>query len=59
MGRVGRVFGGYCIRLIPKELYETKFSEYTVCEMLRCPLEKIILRIKKTNQIELDSIDEK
>jgi hypothetical protein len=31
------------------------FSE---CEMLRCPLEKIVLRIKKLDQLERDIISE-
>lgn len=56
MGRVGRVGEGICFRLIPREIYENKFRTYADCEMVRCPLEKILLRIAKTHQLELDQI---
>lgn len=33
-------------------------KQFSECEMLRCPLEKIVLRIKKLDQLEQDIISE-
>lgn len=57
-GRTGRLFPGVCFRLIPERVFKNKLSQYSLCEMLRCPLEKIVLRLKKIHQIEVIQLEE-
>ncbi|CAD8136654.1 unnamed protein product [Paramecium pentaurelia] len=54
-GRTGRLFPGTCFRLIPQSIFKQKMTQYSVCEMLRCPLEIIILRLKKLYQLSMDN----
>lgn len=46
-GRSGRICPGICFRLVPRFFFDERMRPFALCEMLRCPLEKIILRIKK------------
>lgn len=46
-GRIGRVSHGTCYRLMPKSFYETMLEEYSRPEIRRCPLDKLILRLKQ------------
>lgn len=48
-GRAGRVMDGFCYRLINKKIYE-KLEENPKPEMLRAPLDKIVLKIKKYDE---------
>lgn len=45
-GRAGRVSSGRVYRLIHKAFYEEYIDEYAIPEMLRCPLEHLILQVK-------------
>lgn len=45
-GRAGRVSDGRVYRLVPESLYR-RFREYHPPEMKRCPLELVILKVKK------------
>ncbi|CAD8052144.1 unnamed protein product [Paramecium sonneborni] len=54
-GRTGRLFPGTCFRLIPQRIFKEKMTQYSVCEMLRCPLEIIILRLKKLYHLSIDN----
>ncbi|PIK52137.1 putative ATP-dependent RNA helicase TDRD9 isoform X2 [Apostichopus japonicus] len=45
-GRAGRVSNGRCYRLVRKYFYNTCIQEYGIPEMLRCPLEQLVLRVK-------------
>lgn len=46
-GRAGRVQEGRCFRIITSHIYE-KLSPHTIPEILRTPLERLILQIKAT-----------
>ncbi|XP_011664855.1 ATP-dependent RNA helicase TDRD9 isoform X2 [Strongylocentrotus purpuratus] len=45
-GRAGRVSSGQVYRLIHKAFYEEYIDEYAIPEILRCPLEQLILQVK-------------
>lgn len=45
-GRAGRVMNGRVYRLVPKEFYQ-RFSDYGIPEMLRIPLENVVLKAKQ------------
>lgn len=45
-GRAGRVMDGRCYRLIPKHMFESYLPESEKPELLRSPLENIILKTK-------------
>ena len=44
-GRAGRVSDGHCFRLISKHFYD-ELNEHSIPEMLRAPLEQLILQVK-------------
>ncbi|XP_075282799.1 ATP-dependent RNA helicase TDRD9 [Opisthocomus hoazin] len=46
-GRTGRVSEGYCYRLVYKDFWTEFIPEKSVPEILRCPLETTVLKIKK------------
>ncbi|XP_053138500.1 ATP-dependent RNA helicase TDRD9 isoform X1 [Hemicordylus capensis] len=45
-GRAGRVSKGYCYRLVCKDFWVNVIPESTVPEIMRCPLESTILKVK-------------
>ncbi|XP_042302937.1 ATP-dependent RNA helicase TDRD9 isoform X2 [Sceloporus undulatus] len=45
-GRAGRVSKGYCYRLVYKDFWTHYISETTMPEMMRCPLETTVLKVK-------------
>ncbi|KAM6461278.1 ATP-dependent RNA helicase TDRD9 isoform 1-T1 [Liasis olivaceus] len=45
-GRAGRVSKGYCYRLVYKDFWASDIPESTIPEMMRCPLETIVLKVK-------------
>ncbi|XP_075146643.1 tudor domain containing 9 protein spindle E [Haematobia irritans] len=45
-GRAGRVMNGRVYRLVPRYFYENNMNEFSIPEMLRCPLENVVLRAK-------------
>ncbi|XP_063146460.1 ATP-dependent RNA helicase TDRD9 [Candoia aspera] len=45
-GRAGRVSKGYCYRLVYKDFWASYIPENTIPEMMRCPLESTILKVK-------------
>ncbi|XP_063073418.1 ATP-dependent RNA helicase TDRD9 [Engraulis encrasicolus] len=45
-GRAGRVSKGYCYRLVTKDFWEREIPDYVVPEMLRAPLDTILLKVK-------------
>ncbi|XP_005191065.1 probable ATP-dependent RNA helicase spindle-E [Musca domestica] len=45
-GRAGRVMNGRVYRLVPRYYYDNCMNDYSVPEMLRCPLENVVLRAK-------------
>jgi len=49
-GRTGRVCDGYCFRLVPQRFFEDHLLAFTTPELLRSPLDKLILRIKTINE---------
>uniref|UniRef100_A0A670ZCX3 RNA helicase n=1 Tax=Pseudonaja textilis TaxID=8673 RepID=A0A670ZCX3_PSETE len=46
MGRAGRVSKGYCYRLVYKDFWANCIPKSTVPEMMRCPLETTVLKVK-------------
>jgi ATP-dependent RNA helicase TDRD9 len=46
-GRAGRVSNGFCYRLITKEFYSKKIQDFPAPAILRQPLDKLILNIKR------------
>lgn len=46
MGRTGRVEDGFCFRLMTQHFFNSSLSEYNDPEVLRCQLEKIVLKTK-------------
>ncbi|KAL4503894.1 hypothetical protein ABPG72_022524 [Tetrahymena utriculariae] len=53
-GRTGRNCNGVNIRLIPKQFYLAEIKDYQTPEILRCPIEKVILKIKILDEGESD-----
>ncbi|KAL9900670.1 putative ATP-dependent RNA helicase spindle-E isoform 1-T2 [Glossina fuscipes fuscipes] len=45
-GRAGRVMNGRVYRLLPRHYYEKYLDEFSTPEMLRCPLENVVLKAK-------------
>lgn len=45
-GRAGRTGPGHCYRLYSSAVYEGQFSEYTDPEILRTPIEGVVLQMK-------------
>lgn len=45
-GRAGRVMNGRCYRLIPRHMFEYYLSESPEPELLRSPLENVVLKAK-------------
>ncbi|XP_039224874.1 ATP-dependent RNA helicase TDRD9 isoform X2 [Crotalus tigris] len=45
-GRAGRVSKGYCYRLVYKDFWANYIPESTMPEMMRCPLETTVLKVK-------------
>lgn len=50
-GRAGRVARGICYRLMPQPYFDTMLYEYSRPEIQRCPLDKLILRLKQLTNI--------
>ncbi|GAM83753.1 hypothetical protein ANO11243_017430 [Dothideomycetidae sp. 11243] len=48
-GRAGRTGPGHCYRLYSSAVYERDFEEYTIPEILRCPVENVALIIKSVD----------
>ncbi|KAG4067051.1 hypothetical protein HA402_000042 [Bradysia odoriphaga] len=48
-GRTGRTMHGRVYRLVPKDFYENQMDETSKPEMVRCPLEKVVLKAKQLN----------
>lgn len=57
-GRTGRVCNGICFRLVPKIFFEDHLLAFTTPELLRSPLDKLILRIKTINEDDPKNIFE-
>ncbi|XP_071961942.1 ATP-dependent RNA helicase TDRD9-like [Antedon mediterranea] len=55
-GRAGRVASGKVYRLVTKRFWEDSINEYGVPEMLRSPLETLILKVKRLDQGEPKAI---
>ncbi|XP_054828112.1 ATP-dependent RNA helicase TDRD9 [Eublepharis macularius] len=51
-GRAGRVSKGYCYRLIYKDFWANYIPETSVPEMVRCPLENTVLKVKQLDMGE-------
>ncbi|KAG5267526.1 hypothetical protein AALO_G00222740 [Alosa alosa] len=45
-GRAGRVSKGYCYRLVTKDFWEREIPDFVIPEMLRSPLDSILLKVK-------------
>ncbi|KAM7364026.1 putative ATP-dependent RNA helicase spindle-E isoform 2-T2 [Cochliomyia hominivorax] len=45
-GRAGRVMNGRVYRLIPRSFYDNFLEDFSKPEMLRCPLESVVLKSK-------------
>uniref|UniRef100_A0A1I8QEN2 Probable ATP-dependent RNA helicase spindle-E n=1 Tax=Stomoxys calcitrans TaxID=35570 RepID=A0A1I8QEN2_STOCA len=45
-GRAGRVMNGRVYRLVPRAFYKDYLDEFSIPEMLRCPLENVVLKAK-------------
>ncbi|GKZ23812.1 putative ATP-dependent RNA helicase DHR1 [Aspergillus brasiliensis] len=45
-GRAGRTGPGHCYRLYSSAIYENEFAEYTDPEILRTPIEGVVLQMK-------------
>jgi len=48
-GRAGRTGPGHCYRLYSSAVYERDFQEYAVPEILRMPIEGVVLQLKAMN----------
>ncbi|KAI9741961.1 MAG: putative ATP-dependent RNA helicase DHR1 [Cirrosporium novae-zelandiae] len=46
-GRAGRTGPGHCYRLYSSSVYERDFEEYSKPELLRTPIESIVLQLKR------------
>eukprot|EP00026_Physarum_polycephalum_P000318 Phypoly_transcript_00318.p1 GENE.Phypoly_transcript_00318~~Phypoly_transcript_00318.p1 ORF type:complete len:1709 (+),score=182.92 Phypoly_transcript_00318:71-5197(+) len=49
-GRAGRVGPGFVFRIYTQEFYDCCIPDYSPSEMLRCPLESLVLHIKVMNE---------
>lgn len=45
-GRAGRVGPGHCYRLYSSAVFDQQFSDYSVPEILRTPIESLVLQLK-------------
>ncbi len=48
-GRAGRTGPGHCYRLYSSAIYERDFPEFSVPELLRMPIEGVVLQLKAMN----------
>jgi len=48
-GRAGRVAGGVVFRLMPEAFFEYKLYSFSQPEIQRCPLDKVVLKLKQMN----------
>lgn len=48
-GRAGRVRAGKCWRLYPEAFHQSYMPTHTLAEMLRTPLEELVLQVGETN----------
>ncbi len=55
-GRAGRVGEGRVFRLVPRKFFENNQEDFSTPEILRVPLEKLILRVKVFNRGEPEEI---
>lgn len=55
-GRAGRVKEGIVFRLVDSSFFNKGMDSFSTPEILRCPLEKVILRLKVWNKDEPDKI---
>ena len=46
-GRAGRVAEGLVVRLMPREFYKSRLAKFSKPEIQRCPLDKLILKVKQ------------
>ncbi|EFX03627.1 deah-box RNA helicase [Grosmannia clavigera kw1407] len=53
-GRAGRTGPGHCYRLYSSALYEASFKPFAVPEMLRMPIEDVVLLLKSFNVPKVD-----
>ncbi len=51
-GRAGRVKPGVCFKLFTRRTEENNMARFTIPEILRTPLESLILQIKAMNPVE-------
>jgi len=56
MGRAGRVADGFAFRLCKERFFHTRIPEYPKPEMQRCPLERLILKIKLWNKYHPEQV---
>ncbi|KAJ4458633.1 putative DExH-box ATP-dependent RNA helicase DExH7; chloroplastic [Paratrimastix pyriformis] len=47
MGRAGRVRPGVCYRLVPEGFFREEMPPQSAPEMCRCPLESLVLKVKR------------
>lgn len=47
-GRAGRVAEGVCFRLMPEDFYKS-LRDHSIPEIQRCPLDKLVLKVKQLN----------
>ena len=53
-GRAGRMGPGHCYRLYSSAVYERDFAEFAEPEILRVPIEGVVLELKARGRIKLD-----
>ncbi|OGM50273.1 DEAH-box RNA helicase (Dhr1) [Aspergillus bombycis] len=51
-GRAGRTGPGHCYRLYSSAVYENEFAQYTDPEILRTPIEGVVLQMKRSGESE-------
>jgi ATP-dependent RNA helicase DHX57 len=47
-GRAGRVAAGRCFRCVTEQTYEKKLNQHSIPEILRAPLDRLVLQMKAT-----------